>query len=57
MKRLRVFLLTTLLCIPAAAFAGIDRGQNIPTLSEIGLVIMAAGLVGGGALVLRRGKR
>ena len=57
MNRLRVLVLTTLLCIPAAAFAGAGQGRNIPTLSEIGLLILAASLVGGGALVLRRGKR
>ena len=57
MNRLRVLLLTTLLCIPAAAFAGNPQGRSVPTLSEIGLVVLAVSLIGGGALVLRRGKR
>ncbi|MFI5166519.1 MAG: IPTL-CTERM sorting domain-containing protein [Thermoanaerobaculales bacterium] len=57
MKKMLWLLLTTLLCIPAAAFAGVERGFAVPTLGEIGLVMLGIGLLGGGAFTLRRRKR
>jgi hypothetical protein len=57
MKKMLWLLLTTLLCIPAAAFAGVDRGLAVPTLGEIGLVMLGVSLVGGGVVALRRRKR
>jgi hypothetical protein len=49
--------LIVLLCLPAAAFAGVERGVAVPTLGEIGLVMLGIGLLGGGAFTLRRRKR
>jgi hypothetical protein len=58
MKRMRVLLLTALLCVPAAAFASVDPERTvIPTLNEIGLLVLGVILVGGGVLALRRWKR
>jgi hypothetical protein len=56
MKRMQMLFLTVLLCIPAAAFAGGTQGRNVPTLGEIGLVMLGISLVGGGAFILRRRK-
>ncbi|MFI5166293.1 MAG: IPTL-CTERM sorting domain-containing protein [Thermoanaerobaculales bacterium] len=58
MKRTRVLLLTALLCVPAAAFASVDPERTaIPTLDEIGLLVLGVILVGGGVFALRRWKR
>ena len=57
MRTVRVFLLAVLLGIPTLAFAGGMWPAQIPTLGEIGLVMLGVSLVGGGALALRRGKR
>ncbi len=57
MTKMRVLLCALLSCVPVAAFAGIGRGTAIPTLSEIGLVLLGAGLVGGGVFALGRRKR
>jgi hypothetical protein len=57
MKRMQMLFVTVLLCIPAAAFAGQGQGRGVPTLGEIGLVMLGVSLVGGGALALRRRKR
>jgi len=57
MTRMRVLFLWLLCCVPGVAFAGIQRGRGIPTLGEVGLLVLGAGLVGGGALTLRRRRR
>jgi hypothetical protein len=57
MKSMRMLFVTVLLCMPAAAFAGVDRGLAVPTLGEIGLAMLGIGLLGGGAFALRRRKR
>ncbi|HUK13523.1 MAG TPA: IPTL-CTERM sorting domain-containing protein [Thermoanaerobaculaceae bacterium] len=57
MTRMRVLFLWLLCCVPAVAFAGVQQGRGIPTLGEVGLLVLGAGLVGGGAFVLRRRQR
>jgi hypothetical protein len=57
MKKMQMLLLAALLCIPAAAFAGNLQGSTVPTLGEIGLVMLGVSLVGGGVAALRRRKR
>ena len=57
MNRVKALLMALLLFAPAAAFAGQGQGRIVPTLGEIGLVILGASLVGGGAFALRRRKR
>ncbi|MFI5166520.1 MAG: IPTL-CTERM sorting domain-containing protein [Thermoanaerobaculales bacterium] len=57
MKKMQMLLLAALLCIPAAASAGGTRSSAVPTLGEVGLVMLGVSLVGGGVVALRRRKR
>jgi hypothetical protein len=57
MTKMKVLFIAVVSCVPVAAFAGIGRGTAIPTLSEIGLVLLGASLVGAGVVALGRRKR
>jgi hypothetical protein len=57
MRKTRVLLCALLSCVPVAAFAGIGRGTPVPTLGEIGLVLLGASLVGAGVVALGRRTR
>ena len=53
----RFVLAGALLLVPGLALAGSAAPVNVPTMGEAGLVTFAAGLVGGGLVLLRRRKR
>ena len=56
MKKIRAVLVLLCLCAPAIAFAGEPRQFPVPTLGEVGLVLLGVSLVGGGIAALRRRK-
>ncbi len=54
MKSRIVAFLGAVLLAPGVLLAGEAIPRNVPTLGEMGLLMLAAGLVGGGAILLRK---
>lgn len=54
MKLLRNVLTLTFMLAPGVALAGNLQQRAVPTLGEVGLVVLGLGLLGGGLAVLRK---
>lgn len=57
MRRMKAFLVSVMIVLPAAAVAGTAPPSMVPTLGEVGLVALGVGLIGAGVAALRRRRK